>query len=138
MPDTVHKPGCPTIGAKPPSGLERARPDEWIRAIAGWPMTPEANSIALTLARYANKKDGTNARPGLELLAWASKTSKSTCQRVLDKLQGWWVIYCDECPRGRTNAQVFGLCLHDEVEAQTVEFDVWREQGATWSTWQKR
>jgi hypothetical protein len=116
MPDGKHRKGCLSVsGVEPPKSWSTTKPDVWIRSLRSFTLSAAENSVALTLASYANKKDGQSARPGLERLAWASKTSVSTCQRALGKLQLSWLIFCSECGNGRGHAQVWWLTLHDEL-----------------------
>lgn len=92
-------------------------------------VTPVEWGIVRELAGYANKKDGKNARPGNERLAWATGAAVITVRRTLDKLQQWFVIHCNECGNGRGHARTWQLCLPDDFETRVpqMEFEQWRE-----------
>ena len=128
-----HREKCPTILRRKqdaPAGwrtMDKGAQDAWIRSLRPVMLAAFERSIALTLATYANKGNGQNARPGNERLAWASGTSVITVRRTLDKLQGWWLIHCAECGNGRGHGSIWWLTFRDDMDSLSVTFEAWWE-----------
>lgn len=131
--NSAHRPGCLTItsgGRGRPERLVAARPDEWVRAIRPVRLTPAERAVALELASYANKKDGTSARPGTDRLAWGTGATDRTVQAALRRLAGMYLIWCQDCGGGRAHARTWQLSLHDDIERRcpVESLDEWRSR----------
>lgn len=124
----MHRPGCLSVSdAEDPKGWRTIKPDEWIRQLRSFAqLTADQNSVALALASYANKRDGKNARPGLDRLAWAAHTSVITCRRTLEYLNICYLIHCEDCGIGRGHARNWTLTVHDEL-GPIETFEEWKE-----------
>jgi hypothetical protein len=123
-----HQKGCLTVQDLTPSpGWHAEQPERWTRAIRPVKLTAPERAVAMTLATYANKKDGKNAHPSLPRMAWASSTSVITARRTLAKLQWWWLIHCNECGNGRGHATVWWLTVHNEIDSLGTSFEDWLE-----------
>jgi hypothetical protein len=86
--------------------------------------------VALELSTYASKRDGTNARPGTDRLAWATGSTDRTVQSALRRLASLYLIWCMDCGGGRAHARVWQLSIHDEIDKRcpTETLDEWRSR----------